>query len=79
MAGKPDDLAIGAHIESVCARAEPDTERLISTMLRSCWPGGTGDRSEAVALEWVRRWGPRKAGPLAPACRCALGHCAVCN
>ena len=70
---------IAAHIESVSSRAELGYRRLVSAMLRGCWPGGTGDRTESVAREWVRRWGPRRAGPLPPACRCAVGHCGVCN
>ena|GEM_PF-1571832 len=75
----PGDPRIIAHIESVSSRAEPDTQRLVSTMLRSCWPGGMGDRTEAGALDWVRRWGPRRAGPVPPACQCAAGRCGVCN
>jgi hypothetical protein len=28
-----------------------------------CWPRG-GDRTDAVAREWVRLWGPRRAAVL---------------
>jgi uncharacterized protein YeaO (DUF488 family) len=28
-----------------------------------CWPRG-GDRTDAVAREWVRLWGPQRAFPL---------------
>ena len=28
-----------------------------------CWPRG-GDRTDAVAREWVRLWGPSRAMPL---------------
>jgi hypothetical protein len=73
------DPGIAEHIEAVSSRAESDTDRLVSTMFRSCWPGGMGDRTEAVAREWVRRWGPRRAGLIPPACRCDVGHCGVCN
>lgn len=73
------DPGIAAHIESVSSRAEPDTDRLISTMLRACWPGGIGDRTEAVALEWVSRWGPLGAGAAPLVCGCAEGRCRVCN
>jgi len=48
-------------------------------MLGACWPGGIGDRTQAMALEWVRRWGPRSAGVVPPTCRCGGGHCGVCN
>jgi hypothetical protein len=73
------DPGIAAHIESVSSRAESDTDRLVSAMFSGCWPGGMGDRTEVVAREWVRRWGPRRAGPISSACRCAVGHCGVCN
>jgi len=73
------DPAIAAHIESVSSRAQPDTVRLLAAMLCFCWPGGIGDRSEPAALEWVRRWGPRRAGPVLPVCSCAVGRCRLCN
>jgi hypothetical protein len=73
------DPSIAEHIESISTRAESDTERLVSAMLRRCWPGGGGDRREPAALEWVRRWGPRRLGPVPSACSCAAGRCHVCN
>jgi hypothetical protein len=79
MAEGPRDPQISAHIQSISAQAEPDRARLVSEMLRLSWPGGCGDRSEPVALEWVRRWGPHRIGPLAPACSCETGRCRVCN
>jgi hypothetical protein len=79
MGAQPGDPRIAAHIESLSSRDEPDTDRLVSTLLSHCWPGGSGDRTEPAALEWVRRWGPRRGGGPAPACSCADGHCGVCN
>ncbi len=79
MAANPGDQAIAAHVKSVSTRAKTDTDRLISAMLRSCWPGGTGDRTESGALDWVRRWGPRGVGALPPVCDCHAGRCRVCN
>jgi hypothetical protein len=79
MGATPGDPEVVAHIESICTRAESDTDRLVLAMLRSCWPGGMGDRTEAVALEWVRRWGPRGVGVLPPTCSCKFGRCRVCN
>src|SRR2546427_293362 len=38
MADHPRDRRIAAHIESISARAEPDTARLVSAILRVCWP-----------------------------------------
>jgi hypothetical protein len=73
------DLEIAAHIESVSVRAEADTDRLVAAMLGRCWPGGSGDRTESVAREWVKRWGATRVGPAASACRCASGRCEICN
>jgi len=73
------DAGLAAHIESVSARAAPDTDRLIAAMLAASWPGGMGDRTNSVALDWVRGWGPRGAGAAPHACGCAAGRCRVCN
>jgi len=79
MARYPRDPQIEAHIESISSRAATDSERLVATMLRCCWPGGSNDRSEPIALEWVRQWGPTR-GVLVPlACSCAAGRCRLCN
>jgi hypothetical protein len=79
MADRSRDPQIKAHIQSIASRAESDTERLTSAVLHRCWPGGTGDRSVPVALEWVRRWGPRGVSPVTQACACTGGRCHVCN
>jgi uncharacterized protein YeaO (DUF488 family) len=50
---------------------DPDIARLIESaqhadadaLIAHCWPRG-GDRTDAVAREWVRLWGPRRAFPL---------------
>jgi len=79
MEAHPGDSEIASHIESVASRDRSETGRLVSAMLGRCWPGGTGDRTETGALEWVRRWAPRSAGAIPPACDCAAGRCLVCN
>jgi hypothetical protein len=79
MAAGRGDPPIKAHIESVSTRAESDTERLMAALLGCCWPGGVADRREPGALEWVRRWGPRRAGLVAIACSCNVGRCQLCN
>jgi hypothetical protein len=79
MGGHPRDPQIEAHIELISSRAEPDSERLVAAMLNCSWPGGPGDRSEPVALEWVRLWGPGHVGLIPLACSCAAGRCRVCN
>jgi hypothetical protein len=79
MSDRSRDRQIASHIKSISARAEPDTERLVSAMLGRCWPGDSGDRSEPGALEWLRRWGPRGVEPTPLVCSCAAGRCRVCN
>ena len=47
---------------------DPDIAALIrnagstdaATIAEHCWPRG-GDRTDAVAREWVRLWGPQRA------------------
>ena len=79
MADHPGDTQIAAHIESISTRSESDTELLVAAMLRHCWPGDSADRTEPVALAWVRRWGPRRVGLIPPSCSCAEGRCRLCN
>jgi hypothetical protein len=73
------DRFLAAHIESIATRTEPDTDQLVLRMLGRCWLGGSGDRSEPGALEWVRRWAPLVIVPVPLACSCALGRCRLCN
>jgi len=75
----PDNERIAAHIASVSRRADADADRLIAALLGHSWPGGHCDRTEHVALEWVRRWRPRPIAALPPVCACASGRCSVCN
>jgi hypothetical protein len=73
------DDSIRKHIETAASRAERETRHLTDRIVGACWPGGVHDRSEPMALNWIRRWRPaRSAAPL-PACSCAAGRCAVCN
>jgi hypothetical protein len=73
------DRFVAGHITSISTRAEPDTDQLILSLRECCWPGGSGDRSEPGALEWVRRWGPVRVVPVPPVCSCAIGRCRLCN
>ncbi|MGZ4268811.1 MAG: hypothetical protein ACXVFN_03905 [Solirubrobacteraceae bacterium] len=78
----PDDFRrpfVHAHIERVAERGHEDADNLIATMMRRCWPGGPSDSSKPGAVEWLRRWGALRRGPLPPACECAQGCCVVCN
>jgi len=72
-----DDDRIRWHLEA--ARHESDAHRLASRIVSFCWPGGSDDRSEPAALDWVRRWRPATGGAALPVCSCAAGICGVCN
>jgi hypothetical protein len=71
-----DDDFIRKQIELLAARDRPTATSRIVAM---CWPGGTADRAEPVALRWLRRWRPATADLVLPVCSCSGGHCAVCN
>lgn len=79
MADPPDARFVAAHIESISTRGKPDGDRLVLAMLGRCWPGGSFDRREPGAVEWLRRWGPFLVVPAPAACSCSLGRCRLCN
>jgi len=67
------------HIDSASPLGRTDSRRLISLILRSCWPGGPEDRTEPFALDSLRRWHPIQASPDLPECSCDTGQCVLCN
>ncbi|MEA2201341.1 MAG: hypothetical protein QOI89_1937 [Solirubrobacteraceae bacterium] len=73
------DARIGAHVRAIANRPDSESKRFIASMLGRYWPGGSSDRSERAALEWVRRWGPQPVAHVTPACSCAIGRCRLCN
>ena len=75
----PRDDELGDVIESIATRTRAETERLIATLARTCWPRGLGDRTEPPALDWVRRWGPARLTAATLDCSCSQGRCSVCN
>ena len=67
------------HIDSAAPGTSPDAARLASLIIGACWPGGPDDRSERVALEWLRQWRPQRIAAELPACSCSTGRCVLCN
>ncbi len=65
--------------EHIGRLARHENRPLIADLLARCWPGGLADRSEPVALNWLRGWRPVPAMEPLPVCSCDAGHCAVCN
>ena len=80
MASPPPEPSVAAIVASIAGRTPPETEQLASRLRARCWPGGSyEDLSKPSAMQWLRRWGPKReiAEPLD--CSCARGRCAFCN
>ncbi|HUA46742.1 MAG TPA: hypothetical protein VMA77_16030 [Solirubrobacteraceae bacterium] len=65
------------HID--CAAQGVGPSQLASLIVGACWPGGPADRSERVAIEWLRQWRPDRATAHLPRCSCSTGRCVLCN
>jgi hypothetical protein len=63
----------------IAAMADAEQTGGAERLAARCWPGGSADRSEPVALNWVRRWHPARSAAALPVCSCHAGRCAVCN
>lgn len=66
-------------VEAIDGRSGDQSHRLIDMLSGVCWPSGPGDRLEHGALEWVRRWAPKRMEAASQRCSCAAGRCRVCN
>jgi hypothetical protein len=67
------------HVESAGPLGQSGSLRLASLIVGACWPGGPEDRTQPGALEWLRRWHPKRIEAEFPACSCDTGHCPLCN
>jgi hypothetical protein len=54
-----DEAFVANLLDSI---ADGRAERLASSAAVRCWPGGGTDRTDPVAVEWLRRWGPGARG-----------------
>jgi hypothetical protein len=61
---------IRQHLTAIATRR--DVSRLLDA-------ASGDDHTQPVAREWVRRWGPVRAGTSLPDCSCDAGRCTVCN
>lgn len=73
-----DDFA-RTHIAALVAEARHRPLRAARRLEAACWPGGSADRAEPAAMEWLSRWHPARAAAATPICACATGHCPICN
>ena len=53
--------------------------RYMGELIDLSWPGGTADRTQPAALEWLRRWRPQRTAFTPRECACAVGRCSACN
>ncbi len=67
------------HIEAADRPTDTGRRNVAARVTASCWPGGSADRYDRVALHWLRRWRPARAAAPLPTCSCRAGRCAVCN
>jgi hypothetical protein len=73
----PEELR--THIESASRYRGYQARQLTSRIVGTCWPGGSEDRIDRTALDWLTFSHPDHSGAPLPACSCAVGHCGVCN
>ena len=71
------DHRLVARIVTVLSERTPAQSDLLASTLAARW--SASDRHEPAAHEWLRRWTPKPAHFVAPACTCAAGRCLVCN
>ena len=71
-----DRRLVTRALQSISERTEAQGEVLAAT-LAARWTAT--DRHDPVALEWLRRWTPKPAHLITPACTCAAGRCGICN
>jgi len=65
--------------EQIELAGSPHWPTVTTRIVAACWPAGTADRAEPMALGWVSRWRPAHAVFALPVCTCPQGHCALCN
>ena len=73
------DDSIRSQIATLVAEARSGRDRASRRLQSACWPGGSADRTEPVAMKWLARWRPARSAGAVPVCQCATGRCPVCN
>ena len=66
-----------ARVVAVLDDRTPAQSDLLAATLAARW--SATDRHDPAAHEWLRRWRPRPATFVTPACTCVAGRCLVCN
>jgi hypothetical protein len=71
------DRRLIARVLSILDERTQAQGELLAVTLAARW--SSSDRHEPAAHEWLRRWRPRPATFVSPACTCVAGRCLVCN
>jgi hypothetical protein len=71
------DHRLVARVVAVIAERTEAQSELLAATLAARW--SASDRHEPDRHEWLRRWKPRPATFVSPACTCVAGRCLVCN
>jgi hypothetical protein len=74
-----DPEQLRTHVQTIAARSAAQHRGVTALVAAGLWPGGSQDRVERVALEWVRRWRPQSTDSEFASCSCPSGHCLICN
>ena len=77
--GTMDREELRRHIDSAAPGRRAESRRIAWLILRACWPEEPDDRTDRVALDWLRRSRREWIEPTLPSCSCATGRCVVCN
>jgi hypothetical protein len=73
------NFSISELVEAISGRTDGESAGLSRLLVAHAWPGGTFDRTDRVASDWLSRWHPSRAAAEVVACACATGRCFVCN
>jgi hypothetical protein len=80
MDDQPRPAVVAELLEAIDSRGARQTDLLAGLLMRGAWPGGHADRSDPMAAEWLRRWGPgQMQHSHIGGCSCVRGRCVVCN
>ncbi len=71
------DHRLVARVVAVLSERTEAQGELLAATLAARWGGS--DRHEPAAHDWLRRWKPKPATFVSPACTCVAGRCLVCN
>jgi hypothetical protein len=73
------DRKLLAGLVATAATSSAAGPRNLAASLDAARSPGRSDRFNAIAVEWLRRWQPKKTIVVLPQCSCPAGRCEACN